>query len=309
LGATIAEEKMTEIYHHASLGQHDHAASKPPSLTNMLFEFHHILDKNLDHCVPSVFCLANHSKKEKKSAPRKSEKLRDSVDSGKLAFCFLDSYLGNSNGSGLTMDTVSVTSGNSQGASLNLSETDNGPFVKKAWTTDGNKYISKCNINHQPKSWRSTYGNCHTICTRISRRQSISIPRQRSPRDVSIPEDSLAEDDNDHEFSQSANEMFYDPVGTYHDDSVSDSSVSTNYTTYSKWRDSVVSKDNDDNDDDHTEGKSIRSILSSSSRLLELPRDVEFDSCDSSTSNDDDGDELNADLFDTKWYHQKVRHW
>jgi hypothetical protein len=274
-----------EISQHSSVHKHGSATSKPISLMNILIEFHHTLDKNRDHCVPSVFCVKKRAKEAK--VPRKQ------IDSEDTPIVKLESYLNSSNGTGVTLDSTSVTSCTSTGASLNVGDSEKGSIVKKACTIDNN-------------NWRSSYGNCHTICTRIPRRQSISIPRQRSLREVMIPEDCIADDDNDLAllFSQSATELFYDPTGTYQDGS-----------TYSKWRDWAVSRSfrdddfDDDDDDDHTEGKSVRSILSSSSRLLELPRDVEFDSsCDSSSSNGD-GDDLNADFFDAPWDQQKTRHW
>lgn len=232
----------------------------------------------------------------------------------KRATGILDSFLKNSTGSGLSLDTASVTTDTSESASLNLGEMDHGPFVKKTWTTSSNKSIRN-------KDWRSSYGNCHTICTRILRRPSMSMSRQLSLRDVtstSIPEDRIAEEEDDSEFlfSRSMNELFLDPVDAgILLDSTSVSTASTNCTSSSKWKDSVMSRrskdyyEEEDDDDNFTvnEGKSVRSILSvSSSRLLELPRDVEFDSGDSSDSDEDD---LSADWFDAKWYHQKVRHW
>jgi hypothetical protein len=289
--STKASEKIMEISHHSSDHKHRHFESKPTSLMNILIEFHHTLDKNRDHCVPSAFCLNKRSKNEAKD-PRKSLQQGHSKDSENLPTCKLETYLNSSNGSGLTLETSSVTSYTSAGASLNFGDSEKGPVVRKGCIPDNS-------------NWRSSYGNCHTICTRIPRRQSISIPRQRSLRDVMIPEDCIEDDDNDPtlSFSQSASGLFADPTGARQDDS-----------TFAKWRDWVVSRssrddDFDDDDDDRTEGKSVRSILSSSSRLLELPRDVEFDSsCDSSSSNGDE-DDLNADLFDASWYQQKVRHW
>lgn len=289
---TLSDSKEAmDISQHSSLHKHGIGESKPTSLMNILIEFHHTLDKNRDHCVPSVFCFKKRAKEGKD--PSRPLKQSDSENSENVpTTALLESYLSHSNGSGLTLDATSVTSCTSAGASLNFGDSEKGSNVKK----------TTCTLDNS--NWRSSYGNCHTICTRIPRRQSISIPRQRSLREVMIPEDCIADDDNDPEFlfSQSANELCYDPTGSNRDGS-----------TYSKWREWVVSKssrdDDCDDDDDHTEGKSVRSILSSSSRLLELPRDVEFDSsCDSSNDNGDD-DDLTADFFDSSWYQQNARHW
>jgi hypothetical protein len=289
---------MTDFSQLISGGEY---ASKRPCVMNLLADFENTIGKNNEYRVTSGMYLTTQLATERSDKREKKKKLK-SDDLDKKIFV-LDSYLQNSDSSGLTLDSTSVTSTTFENDSIaNEHEVENTPFRRKILT-------EKCSSNTNHKVWRSSYGNCNTISTRISRRPSISIQRQRSLRDVVIPE-SIAEDRDFTEFlmSTSHNEIPCDGY-VWNNDSVSVSSTSYASTN---WRSSVASKGSaTKEEDDETDGRSsAKSIISKvSARILELPRDVEFDSCDSTNSSECGCDDLNSDFLNMEINGERTRHW
>lgn len=136
-----------------------------------------------------------------------------------------------------------------------------------------------------PKKTKKGIGKAHRrsscesgiICTRIPRRSSINGGcRRRNSLDVCqlMTPDSIDEDNDCVRFTLASGRDII------HDDDRS--VVSTSFASFSlRRRGSIVSSQGGDDDD-----KSVASAISrTSKRVRELPRDVEFDSDDSSSSN------------------------
>jgi hypothetical protein len=242
--------------------------------------------------------------------------------------------LDNSDSTGLTLETSS--SSIISDASIAENYFDEESYRDKNGVVKEVSVKQDCNNKGSAKVLRFSKANTITnatapVSTRISRRPSISIPRQRSLREIFIPERIAEEYDMNAVFTTSAShfEIFRDhssnhDIDDYNDDdddddddNYSNNSIAFSTTSYSlnHWKNAAVSNcasnipNDNDTESEEDRSCSIRSIISkSSARILELPRDVEFDSsCDSSSEGD--VDDLNADFHDMELYHQPTRYW